>query len=60
MNTLVILAIIVLGCVALEVVDIILIMQLMRGLEDVQVADMVLFSSMLVKEGSSSTEYLAI
>lgn len=60
MNTLVILAIIVLGCVALEVVDIILIMQLMRGLEDVQVADMVLFSSMQVKEGSSSTEYLAI
>jgi len=60
MNTLVILAIIVLGCVALEVVDIILIMQLMRGLENIQVADVVLLPSMQVKEGAPSTEYLAI
>jgi len=46
--------------VALEVVDIILIMQLMRGLENIQVADVVLLPSMQVKEGAPSTEYLAI
>ena len=49
MNTLVILAIIVLGCVALEIVDLILIMQLMRDLEDVRVAEVVLLSSLQVK-----------
>jgi hypothetical protein len=49
MNTLVILAIIVLGCVALEIVDLILIMQLMMRLEDVPVAEMVVLPSMQVK-----------
>ena len=53
MNTLIILAIIVLGCVALEIVDLILIMQLMLRLEDV-VPEMIVSPSMQVKEYASS------
>jgi hypothetical protein len=59
MNTLVILAILVLGCLALDIVILIITMQLMVRIEDV-VSEVVLFSSMQVMEGSSSTEYLAI
>jgi hypothetical protein len=54
MNTLIILAIIVLGCVALEIVDLILIMQLMLRLEDVPVAEVVVLPSIQVKEYASS------
>jgi hypothetical protein len=58
MNTLVILAILVLGCLALDIVILIITMQLMVRIEDV-VSEVVLLS-MQVMEGSSSTEYLAI
>jgi len=60
MNTLVILAILVLGCLALDIVILIITMQLMVRIEDVQVAEMVLLPSMQVKEGAPFTEYLAI
>jgi hypothetical protein len=60
MNTLVILAILVLGCLALDIVILIITMQLMVRIEDVQVAEVVLLPSMQVKEGASFTEYLAI
>jgi hypothetical protein len=59
MNTLVILAILVLGCLVLDIVILIITMQLMVRIEDV-VSEVVLFSSIQVIEGSSSTEYLAI
>ena len=54
MNTLVILAIIVLGCVALEIVDLVLIMQLMLRLDDVTVAEFVVLPSIRVKEYATS------
>jgi hypothetical protein len=57
MNTLVILAILVLGCLALDIVILIITMQLMVRLEDVPVAEVVLLSSMQVKEGALFTEY---
>ena len=60
MNTLVILAILVLGCLALDIVILIITMQLMVRIEDVQVAEVVLLPSMQVKEGALFTEYLAI
>jgi hypothetical protein len=60
MNTLVILAILVLGCLALDIVILIITMQLMVRIEDVQVAEVVLLPSMQVKEGAPFTEYLAI
>jgi hypothetical protein len=50
MNVLMILAIIVLGCVALDVVDLIRIMKLRMGLEDVLVAQVIVLPSMQVKE----------
>ena len=60
MNTLVILAILVLGCLALDIVILIITMQLMVRIEDVQVAEVVVSPSMQVKEGAPFTEYLAI
>jgi hypothetical protein len=60
MNTLVLLAILVLGCLALDIVILIITMQLMVRIEDVQAAEVVLLPSMQVKEGASFTEYLAI
>ena len=60
MDTLVILAILVLGCLALDIVILIITMQLMVRIEDVQVAEVVLLPSMQVKEGAPFTEYLAI
>jgi len=57
MNTLVILAILVLGCLALDIVILIITMQLMVRLEDVPVVEVVLLSSMQVKEGALFTEY---
>ena len=60
MNTLVLLAILVLGCLALDIVILIITMQLMVRIEDVQVAEVVLLPSMQVKEGAPFTEYLAI
>ena len=60
MNTLVLLAILVLGCLALDIVVILIItMQLMVRVEDV-VPEMIVSPSMQVMEGSSSTDYLAI
>ena len=59
MNTLVILAILVLGCLALDIVILIITMQLMVRIEDV-VPGMIVSPSMQVMEGSSSTDYLAI
>jgi hypothetical protein len=60
MNTLVLLAILVLGCLVLDIVILIITMQLMVRIEDVQAAEVVLLPSMQVKEGASFTEYLAI
>ena len=60
MNTLVILAILVLGCLALDIVILIITMQLMVRIEDVQVAEVVLLPSMQVKEGAPFTDYLVI
>ena len=54
MNTLLILVIIVLGCVAFDIVDIILIMQLRLMLEDALVAEVVVLPSMQVKEYAPS------
>ena len=51
MNTLIILAILVVGCLALDVVILIINMQLMVRIEDV-VPQMVLLPSMQVKEGA--------
>jgi hypothetical protein len=59
MNTLVILAILVLGCLALDIVILIITMQLMVRIEDV-VPQMIVSPSMQVKEGAPFTEYLAI
>ena len=59
MNTLVILAILVLGCLALDILILIITMQLMVRIEDV-VPEMIVSPSMQVMEGSSSTDYLAI
>ena len=50
MNVLMILAIIVLGFVALDVVDLIRIMKLRMGLEDILVAQVIVLPSMQVKE----------
>jgi hypothetical protein len=58
MNTLVILAILVLGCLALDIIILIITMQLMVRLEDVSVAEEVLLSSKQVKEGALFTEYM--
>jgi hypothetical protein len=60
MNTLVFLAILVLGCLALDIVILIITMQLMVRIEDVQVAEVVLLPSMQVKGDATFTEYLAI
>jgi hypothetical protein len=57
MNTLIILAILVLGCLALDIVILIITMQLMVRLEDVPVAGVILLPSMQVKEGALFTEY---
>jgi hypothetical protein len=54
MNVFMILAIIVLGYVALDVVDLILIMQLRMGLEDVLVAQVIVLPPMQVKEDAPS------
>jgi hypothetical protein len=54
MNTLMILAILVLGCVALDIVTLIVTMLLMVRLDDVPVADMVVLPSMQVKEDAPS------
>lgn len=59
MNTLVLLAILVLGCLALDIVILIITMQLMVRIEDV-VPEMIVSPSMQVKEGAPFTEYLAI
>jgi hypothetical protein len=59
MNTLVLLAILVLGCLALDIVILIITMQLMVRIEDV-VPEMIVAPSMQVIEGSSSTDYLAV
>ena len=59
MNTLVLLAILVLGCLALDIVILIITMQLMVRIEDV-VPQMIVSPSMQVKEGAPFTEYLAI
>jgi hypothetical protein len=59
MNTLVILAILVLGCLALDIVILIITMQLMVRIEDV-LPGMIVSPSMQVMEGFSSTDYLAI
>lgn len=59
MNVLVILAILILGCVALDIVILIITMQLMVRIEDV-VPEMIVSPSMQVMEGSSSIDYLAI
>ena len=58
-NTLVLLAIIVLVCLALDIVILIITMQLMVRIEDV-VPEMIVSPSMQVMEDSSSTDYLAI
>ena len=59
MNTLVLLAILVLGCLALDIVILIITMQLMVSIEDVM-PEMIVSPSMQVMEVSSSTDYLAI
>jgi hypothetical protein len=58
-DTLVLLAIIVLGCLALNIVILIITMQLMVRIEDL-VPEMIVSPSMQVMEGSSSTDYLAV
>jgi hypothetical protein len=54
MNTFVILVILVLGCVALDIVTLIVTMQLMVRVEDLQVAGVVVLPSMQVKEHAPS------
>jgi hypothetical protein len=54
MNILVIIAIIVLVCVGLDIVDLILIMQVMLRLDDVASAEMIALPSMQVKETASA------
>jgi hypothetical protein len=54
MNTLVLLAVLVVGCVALDIVTLILTMQVMVRLNDVLVAEVVVLPSMQVKEVASS------
>ena len=54
MNTLLILAILVLGCVALDIVTLIVTMLLMVRIEDLQVAGVVVLPSMQVKEDAPS------
>ena len=56
MNTLVLLAILVLGCLALDIVILIITMQLMVRVEDV-VPEMIVSPSMQVKEGALFIEY---
>ena len=54
MNTILILALLVLGCVALDIVCLILIMQVMLKVEDLSVAEIVVLPSMQVKEDALS------
>jgi hypothetical protein len=56
MNTLIILAILVLGCLALDIVILIITMQLMVRIEDV-VPEMIVLPSMQVMEGALFIEY---
>ena len=54
MNTIMILVILVVGCVALDIVTLIVAMLLMVRIEDLQVADVVVLPSMQVKEDAPS------